>query len=288
MAGVTFVFQARWSEAIEQLGEAIALYPKVGDVNTLETAHENLAYAHLYRGDHESAVVHAERALSLSEQVGDRRGVATSLHHLATAELRLGHVERADRLSRAGLDTLAALHDDNVHVMTHALAARVARAKGLREPAAQEIERAVQIAATLVQEETTYAHWELAEIYLELEARALDERAVRPGALRAPALRALAKARRLARRFPAHEGPVLRVTARVLAADGKIERARALVLRSARVLADRGMRYELGRTWEAAAALLPGDRAKLARARACELYDETGATLDAERAAQNG
>ncbi len=278
MAGIMFVFQARWSEAIAHFGEAIALYPSVGDVSTLETAHENLAYAHLYRGDHEAAVVHAERALSLSEQVGDRRGVSTSLHHLATAELRLGHVERADRLARDGLGSLAALHDDNVHVMTHALAARVARAKGLRAEAARAIERAVRIAATLVQEETTYAHWELAEIYLDLEA--LD----RDGARRAPAMRALGKARRLARRFPAHEGPVLRVTARVLAANGELERARPLVLRAAQVLADRGMRHELGRTWEAAAALLPGDRARLARDRACELYRETGAALDAERA----
>jgi tetratricopeptide (TPR) repeat protein len=287
MAGMMFVFQARWSEALEHFGEAIALYPKVGDVSTLETAHENLAYAHLYRGDLESAVVHAERALSLSEQVGDRRGVTTSLHHLATAELRLGHVERADRLSRDGLASLAALHDDNVHVMTHALAARVARAKGSHAEAARAIARAVQIAAPLVQEETTYAHWELAEIFLDLEAQA---RGLRPGARRAAAMRALGKARRLARRFPAHEGPVLRVTARVLAADGEIERARVLVLRAAQVLADRGMRYELGRTWEAAAALLPGDRAALARDRACRLYGELGAALDAERArtTQNG
>ena len=78
MAGMCFTFQARWSEATAHFRTAISLYPKVGDVNSLQVAHENLAYVLLYRGDHAEALAEASRSRDLAERSGDIRGTCNS------------------------------------------------------------------------------------------------------------------------------------------------------------------------------------------------------------------
>ena len=95
--------------------------------------------------------------------------------------------------------------------------------------------------------------------------------------------RLLRKARKLGRRFPAHEGAWLRAEARLLAQRGAAREARRTLSRALDALRERGMRYELAITWELMASLDQRDGQARARAQALALYRETGAQADASR-----
>ena len=274
MAGMCFTFLARWDEATAHFRKVMDLYPVVGDLATLQTAHENLAYVHLYCGDHVEALAEASRALDLAERAGDLRGTCNSRCWLALACLRLGDLPRARRVAAEAAADLAALDDHVVHCIVHAVLGRIARAAGELVEARAAFERAVAIAAEhrLVQEEVTPAYTELLELLADL-----------PEALPAGAAQLLRKAQALGRRFPAHKGAWLRAESRLLMRRGEVREARRTLFRALATLVERGMRHEQARTWEVMASLERGAEQANARERAIVLYRETGAQADASR-----
>ncbi len=245
MAGMCFAFQAEWDEAAGHFRAAIDLYPRVGDGNVLQTAHENLAYVLLYRGDHRDALVEASHSLTLAERTGDLRGTVNSGCHVALAHLRLGDVAQARRVADEALASLAALDDPVVHCILHTVRGRIERAAGAEAEARVALARAVAIADEhrLAQEEVVPAYTELLEVYATMPA-APPETA-----------RLLATARRIGRRFPAHAGALLRAEALLLAQRGEPRAARRTLARSVEVLHGRGMRDELARTRDLMARL---------------------------------
>ena len=273
MAGLTFTFQGRFGEATAHYRAAIALYPKVGDVNVLQTARENLAYALLYRGDHADALAEASLSLGLAERAGDIRGTCNSGCHVALAAARLGDLSRARRVAGDTMTALASLDDHVVHAIAHTVVGRIALASGERDEARAALERAVAIADEhkLVQEEVAAAYIELAELFADVPAPPVET------------ARLLDKARALARRFPAHRGPTLRAEARILARRGDRRAALHALSRALDALHERGMRHEEARTWEVMASLAKGAEQTRARERALALYRETRAAGDAHR-----
>jgi tetratricopeptide (TPR) repeat protein len=286
MAGMCFAFQARWDEAIAHFRASISLYSRVGDLSTLQTAHENLSYVLLYRGDHAAALTEASRALDLAERAGDLRGICNSRCWVALACLRLGDLPRARRVANEAAECLATLEDHVVHCIVHTVLGRVARAEGKWPAARAAFERAVSIGDThrLTQEEVTAAYTELLEL-LAASPKAQTVAAAQPadGADAARAAQLLRKARSFAHTFPAHEGPWLRARALLLTQRGKIREAHRTLARALDVLRDRGMRHELARTWEAMASLEHGAARAHAREQALRLYRETGSQADARR-----
>lgn len=246
MAGICCAFQARFEQAAQHFHNTIALYPKLGDIHTLQTAQENLAYVQLYRGLHEEAVDAAQRAVSLCEQIDGRRGRANSLIYLGLGKLRLGQLEQAKQAAREAEKDLAALQDHVLTCMFHTLCARIELAQGEKERAEAGFTAAVRIATErrILQEEVVAAFTALAELTAESASTPL--RALIP---------LIARTRFLALLFPAHRGGVLRAEARLLLRLGQLPLARQRFRQAVATLRSLGMEYEATQTEAALGAI---------------------------------
>jgi tetratricopeptide (TPR) repeat protein len=236
MAGVCYLFQARWAPARAHLRRAIELFPRVGDVAALETAHENLSYLCLYEGAAAEALEHGEHALRLSRQVNDVRGLVTSLHHLALAHLQRGDLERAVDYAREARRALPELRDHVVHSMVHCGWGQIAQARGAAAEARASLREAVRLADVhgLTQEEVSPAYGALAALCAATDVRAAG--------------RLVAAAKRAARRYPAHRGGALRAEGSVALAAGRRAHARACFEAALAAHEALAMRWEAAQT----------------------------------------
>jgi CHAT domain-containing protein/Flp pilus assembly protein TadD len=92
----------RYTEAINDLGQAIALQRRTGDRAGLATNLNNLANLHSYLGEYSKAHDILEKCLATSEDLGRSDLIATTLVNLGTVKYHLRHYDQSiERLDRA-------------------------------------------------------------------------------------------------------------------------------------------------------------------------------------------
>lgn len=98
--GYGFSWSNHFIEARDVLARAVEIFERYGHVRELVFLHNRLSDCCGFKGDLEATHVHAERALALAEQSGDRKGKADSLHNLASLMVSTeAERQQAERLS---------------------------------------------------------------------------------------------------------------------------------------------------------------------------------------------
>ncbi len=261
-AGVTNYFLARWEEAARCLRESAALFGRTGDVFTLVLTHENLGFTLYQQGELGLAMAQFSRGLELSVDVGDQRGETVGHAFLARIYAVQGDLNRARRHLASASGSVHALRDNSLRCGVRHSAAIVHLAAGQRSEALVCLEecQALVTENRLVQEYVAPVAYSLAEVLLgsadEFGELSSDDRKLVLGRVR----RLLSAAAKMARCFPAHRGPVMRVRGLLALRSGRTAQARRLLLRSVELLKPLRMRYELKRTYQVLAeACAPGE-----------------------------
>ena len=165
--GMVAMLQARWADALEPYGEGVAIATALGTTWELATSHLNLGSALLHSGRIEEAIAAFESALGVYRELGDDIFAARVLNHLAQAALAGDQIDRADRLAREALTSVAALGERQGMVDGLQNLAAVAAARS-------EVERAAALAgAAAAIRETIAAH--AADFDVSIAGRLLEK-----------------------------------------------------------------------------------------------------------------
>lgn len=78
-------------------GQAMALYEEIGDLRGMSDVWDQLGLIALMEGRGEEALLYLERSLASRRAIGNQHGAASSLQHLAVANLRRGRLVAAVR-----------------------------------------------------------------------------------------------------------------------------------------------------------------------------------------------
>ena len=107
--GMVAMLQARWADALATYGECVAIASALDTTWQLGTSHLNLGTALLHSGRIEEAVAAFESAHGVYRELGDEVFAARALSLLAQAALAGDQIDRADRLAREALTSVAEL-----------------------------------------------------------------------------------------------------------------------------------------------------------------------------------
>ena len=261
-AGACHSFLARWSDAEVWLRAVVGLFQQTGDIFTLELAHENLGSTHFHRARFETAAFHFRKALDLSQEVGDHRGEAVAHLFLARIHRIKGNLDSARENGARALNAIREVKDNSLEAGGLYASGVVTLALDQREEGLDLLERSRELVEKhkLMQEYVAPVYATLAEALLlsEVEFAALPQTERRRITRRVKRL--LRRSQGFARRFPAHTGPTLRVRGVLELRLGRPGKARRFFRKSAAVLRDLDMRFQLARTYAAwSAAYEEGD-----------------------------
>jgi tetratricopeptide (TPR) repeat protein len=101
--GVVAWQTGRHERAVEDLGQALALFRAAGDGRGEARALGNLGVVHTAAGQHETSAAYHRQALDRFVALGDRVGEANTLTNLADVDVRLGRYAEAVDLGRRAL-----------------------------------------------------------------------------------------------------------------------------------------------------------------------------------------
>lgn len=99
-AGAVAAQRGRGEEARDLLGDAIALWGRLGDVSEQATALEVLGWAHAFRGANEEGLAVFQQSLELRRRAGDRAGETRALVGVCQLLVAQHHVDQAEELSQ--------------------------------------------------------------------------------------------------------------------------------------------------------------------------------------------
>jgi tetratricopeptide (TPR) repeat protein/transcriptional regulator with XRE-family HTH domain len=141
--GVADLWQARYKDAAESLGHALALFRRAGDRTGEARALANLGVVESRQGRYEQAAGQYLRALALHRQTGDRIGQAYALENLGYADQRRGLYQQAAAYLREALTLCRAAGDQRgeAHCLTNLGDAE--RRQGRYQQAASYLEQAL-------------------------------------------------------------------------------------------------------------------------------------------------
>lgn len=87
-----------YHEAITLYNSLLPVFEKIGDIQSLGTAHLNMAHDLNILGDVKSAFQHLEEALILFQKIGNKRGLASTINFQGTIEFGRGNFSQALKL----------------------------------------------------------------------------------------------------------------------------------------------------------------------------------------------
>ena len=134
--GMVAMLEGRWGDALDSYGEGVAVASALGTTWQLGTSHLNFGTALLHSGRIEEAVAACESALGVYRDLGDDVFAARAISVLAQAALAGNQIDRADRLAREALTSVAALGERQGMVEGLINLAAVAAARSENERAA--------------------------------------------------------------------------------------------------------------------------------------------------------
>jgi predicted ATPase/DNA-binding XRE family transcriptional regulator len=174
--GMVGMLESRWADALEAYGEGVAIAGMLGTTWQLGTSHLNLGTALLHSGRIEDAVAAFGSALSVYRELGDDVFAARAVNLLAQAALAGNQIDRADRLAREGLTSVAAVGERQGMVEGLLNLAAVAAARS-------EIERAATLAGAAAAIRETIAA-RAADFDIAIAARLLERAETSGGEVR--------------------------------------------------------------------------------------------------------
>ncbi|MBM3266865.1 MAG: tetratricopeptide repeat protein [Candidatus Sericytochromatia bacterium] len=271
--GSCYYRTSEWEKALSHYAEALALRTAAEDLLGIADALQNLGLVHYQRGDWPAAAEHYARGLTLYARLGDVARLLTLELNLGTLKLDLGrvpeataHFERAhDLAARTGNAFMIEVAQVGL-ANAHASAGRHDEAIRLLRDGLAGLERLGAF------EHQPEAHQILGRVLLE--AGYSDE-----------ARRHVAKGLILADRAGdrLQKAILLRHQARVQVNEGDAAGAVATLEAALALVAELGVKLELGRTQVALAAVVGGDRARELLAQAEASFARLGANADLER-----
>ena len=144
-AGWIEQFQGDYDRAIALLEEALALFRELGDSRGVATSLVNLGFAVLHQGDKERAAVLRQEVEALRGETLDRFTLAWLTMFLGLAALYEGDYERSGTLARESLAIYRELGDKRGVFMCHVGLGYGELAMGNHEPAAALLEEALRL-----------------------------------------------------------------------------------------------------------------------------------------------
>jgi DNA-binding SARP family transcriptional activator/tetratricopeptide (TPR) repeat protein len=144
--GSALIRLGRYAEAFEDCAQAVRYAVAHRDLTTEQLAVGGLAFIHEQRCEHDQALAHRQRALTVAERSGQRFGVVIALNNLGASYRRVGrHDEAIDLLERA-LTMADEVEDVNLRIGVLTSLGEVSAALGQHAEALARFQHVLDIA----------------------------------------------------------------------------------------------------------------------------------------------
>ena len=134
-----------YEEADRQYQRALDISERLGDQAGMATGYHQLGILAQHRGDYEEADRQYQRALDISERLGDQAGMASSYHQLGRLAQERGDDEEAVRQYQRSLDIKERLGDQAGMASSYHQLGMLAQERGDDEEAERQYQRALDI-----------------------------------------------------------------------------------------------------------------------------------------------
>src|SRR5262249_43231517 len=115
------VAQARgdYDAALEQYRKSLEISEQLGDRAGMATSYHQIGVLAHPRGSHDAAINHYRKSLEISEQLGDRAGMATSISQIGVLWVQWGSPEEAITFNLRALSLRLAMRSLDAGIDLH-------------------------------------------------------------------------------------------------------------------------------------------------------------------------
>ena len=177
LSGAVLAQGGRIEEAIAALQHAERLAASVQAQDVLGIISNNQANVALLQHRHEQALAMAEHGTALQEQMGPGRGLAISLATLGQILVRLGQLERAEKVLHRALDLRVQTQFNEITGAVYDTLAQIALMRGGYESAGDYLRKAGEAYGNYGAQTSSWYEWSIRMLEAKLAARrgATDE-----------------------------------------------------------------------------------------------------------------
>jgi DNA-binding NtrC family response regulator/tetratricopeptide (TPR) repeat protein len=171
LSGVMLAQTGRYDEATAALRQAERMASLLHADDVLATVYGNQANVALIRHRYEQALTLAERAVSLHEGLGQGPGLAVALATLGQICVRVGNLDRADKVLHRALDVRSAMQFHETTGAVYDTLAQMSLMRGDYENAAEYLREAAEAYGAYGRNTSRWYEWSLRVISARLATR---------------------------------------------------------------------------------------------------------------------
>jgi DNA-binding NtrC family response regulator/tetratricopeptide (TPR) repeat protein len=171
LSGVMLAQTGRYDEANAALRQAERMASLLQADDVLATVYGNQANVALIRHRYEQALALAERAVSLHEGLGPGPGLAVALATLGQICVRVGNLDRADKVLHRALDVRSAMQFHETTGAVYDTLAQMSLMRGDYENAAEYLRQAAEAYGAYGRNTSRWYEWSLRVISARLATR---------------------------------------------------------------------------------------------------------------------
>ena len=171
LSGVVLAQSGRIEEATTALRQAERLATAVQANDVLGIISNNQANVALIQHRHDQALALAERSAALQEQIGPGRGLAISLATLGQILVRLGHLERAEKVLYRALQVRSPIQFHEITGAVYDTLAQIALMRGDYESAGDYLRQAGEAYGGYGAQTSLWYEWSIRVLEAKLAAR---------------------------------------------------------------------------------------------------------------------
>ena len=171
LSGVVMAMGGRLEEAIAALRQAERLATSVQAADVLGIITSNQANVALIQHRHDQALALAERSTALQEQIGPGRGLAISLANLGQILVRLGQLERAEKVLHKALKVRSPIQFHEITGAVYDSLAQIALVRGTYEAAGDYLRQAGEAYGGYGARTSSWYDWSIRALEAKLAAR---------------------------------------------------------------------------------------------------------------------
>jgi DNA-binding NtrC family response regulator/tetratricopeptide (TPR) repeat protein len=177
LSGVLLAQSGRLDEAISALRQAEQLAMAVQADDALGIITNNQANVALLQHRHEQALALAERSVTLQEGIGQGRGLAISLATMGQILVRLGQLERAEKVLHRARDVRSPIQFNEITGAVFDTLAQIALMRGEYEAAGEQLRRSGEAYGAYGIQVSQWYEWSIRVLEAKLAVRrgAFDE-----------------------------------------------------------------------------------------------------------------
>lgn len=171
LSGVMLAQTGRYDEANAAMRQAERMASLLQADDVLATVYGNQANVALIRHRYEQALALADRAVNLHEGLGQSPGLAVSLATLGQICVRVGNLDRADKVLHRALDVRSAMQFHETTGAVYDTLAQMSLMRGDYENAAEYLRRAAEAYGAYGRNTSRWYEWSLRVISARLATR---------------------------------------------------------------------------------------------------------------------